>query len=376
MMTDPVHSREAPLLAATTEPRAIVARFAIPAPIDGVEPYGRGLINDSFLVTTPEARYLLQRINARVFPDPARIMANLVVLDRHARARPNRDLLVPRLVPSQDGAASVRDAEGALWRLMHFIEDSLTLAHIEHPGQAREVGALLGRFHDLTRAIPIGDCGIALPGFHDTPAYLARLEQALAGPRDSDTELDACVAFALERRALARRLSDAVQAGQLPTRITHGDPKLDNILFDRATGRARALIDLDTLQPGLLIVDVGDCLRSCCNRGGETAEGEIQACFDLAVAAPLLAAYAEQTRDWLTAGEVALLGEAIRLLPYELGLRFLTDHLEGDRYFKVIERGENLRKARVQFDLVRDIERQAEPIAELIADSFGPRAHS
>ena len=186
-------------------------------------------------------------------------------------------------------------------------------------------------------------------------------------------EIREAVAFAAARQGTAGVLEEARQTGQIPERVIHGDPKLDNFLFDRSGRQALALIDLDTVQPGLVHYDIGDCLRSCCNRRGETADGDAGPSFDLALCRDLLGAYGEQVGDLLLPAEVELLYDAIRLIPFELGLRFLTDHLEGDRWFRVSQPGENLGKARTQFALAADIERNEAAIRAIIGESFGRR---
>jgi Ser/Thr protein kinase RdoA (MazF antagonist) len=359
-----------------TSLRQVAGAFHICGPIDSIEPLGRGLINDTYRVGAGGRHYVLQRINGTVFPDPRRIMANMQALDRHAKQRQRLEqgvgLRVPALIATREGDASLLGADGATWRLMELIEGAVTLDRIDHPDQAREVGTLLGRFHTLVQSLPVETLVIALPGFHDTPAYLADCMAVLSRVEASrnDTELDDCIRFVRDRQALASRLADAHDQGRIPLRVTHGDPKLDNLLFASTDGRGLAMIDLDTLQPGLILQDIGDCLRSCCNRSGESADGRRQVSFDLAIAEPILRAYAEQTKGWLTEGEIDLMTEAIRLMPFELGLRFLTDHLEGDRYFKVAERGENLHKAGIQFALVTDIEDKAEDIEAMVSRYF------
>ena len=168
---------------------------------------------------------------------------------------------------------------------------------------------------------------------------------------------------------LATVLEDALAAGRIPLRVIHGDPKIDNILFHVTDGHALALIDLDTVQPGLIQHDLGDCLRSCCNRGGESAElGAVR--FDLGICEQIVSAYAAETRGFLTAADLAVLYDSIRLMPFELGLRFLNDHLEGDRYFRVTHRGQNLHKAGIQFALLADIEAREQAIRAVIAQGF------
>ena len=353
--------------------RDIAKRFAIARPIGAIEPLGRGLINDTFSLEAGGQRYVLQRINGAVFPAPERIMANLRVLGAHLATRDAPGLRLPALIATRDGADFLRDLDGGVWRLMEFIPDAVTLARIENDAQAREVGAVLGRFHRLVESLPSARLGLTLPGFHATPDYLERL---LSVAKDADTAIDhaqevrCCLDFVTARRGLAKALDTAWRAGQIVQRVTHGDPKLDNILFDRAGCHALALIDLDTVQPGLIQHDLGDCLRSCCNRVGEHTADSDGVRFDLSICAGILAGYAGETHAFLTPADIALCYDAIRLLPFELGLRFLTDHLEGDHYFRVSARGENLRKAQVQFALLADIERQEESLRTLIATCF------
>lgn len=353
---------------------AIAGRFALDAPVDTVGPFGDGLINATFLVAAGATRSVLQRLNAHVFPWPERIMANLAVLTGHLAGRAEAGLRIPALVPAADGAPFVRDAQGDVWRLLELIPNACVLPRIETPTQAREVGRALGRFHRLVADLAPDRLAVTLPGFHVTPAYLQRLLAVLDSTADRhDEAVRHAVAFVAARQAGAGVLEAAHREGRTPSRVIHGDPKLDNILFDRAGGLAVALIDLDTVQPGLIHYDIGDCLRSCCNRGGESPDGAPRAAFDLDTCGGILGAYAEETRPFLTESDIALIYEAIRLIPFELGLRFLTDHLEGDRYFRVTERGQNLRKAEVQFALTGDIERQGHAIRRIIADCFaGP----
>jgi Ser/Thr protein kinase RdoA (MazF antagonist) len=342
---------------------AIVAGFGIGAAPARIEPLGRGLINDTFAVTTGAGRYVLQRVNQRVFPDPERIMANLVVLAAHAAGRVG--LRVPALIPARDGRPFLRTPAGDLWRLMELIPDAVTLDRLATLDQARQVGLALGRFHRLTRDLEPTRLGFTLPGFHRTPDYLARHLELRAARPPRDAAESACMAFIDARLGMAGVLEQALAAGLIPLRITHGDPKLDNILFHEAAGHALALIDLDTVQPGLIQHDLGDCLRSCCNREGESAQGP-RVRFDLALCTAILSAYAQETRDFLASSEVAVLYDGIRLMPFELGLRFLNDHLEGDRYFRVTHHGQNLHKASVQFALVADIEARESDILTLI----------
>lgn len=358
----------------TPELEAIVSGFAVSGPIGPILPLGRGLINLSFRVQAGGRDWVLQRLNGAVFPHPERIMGNLQVLSEGRGEAARLGLRLPALVEGRDGKPWVRDPQGALWRLMELIPGALSLTRLDSGRQAQEVGSVLGRFHRFAAGLARPRLAVSLPDFHHTPGYLARHLQvrALAGALGADERgiLGDCFLRVDRRRALASVLEDARAKGLIPQRVIHGDPKLDNILFDAAGHRALALIDLDTVQPGLIQQDLGDCLRSCCNRVGEAPEGGVRPWFDLDLAAAILRGYAREARELLGPADLALLYDSIRLLPYELALRFLTDHLEGDRYFRVTHRGQNLEKGRAQLDLLEDIERQESAIRGLIADAF------
>ncbi len=331
-----------------------------------VAPLGDGLINDSYRVQAATGAYVLQRINTAVLPAPEQIMANLSALAKAAAAHPALGVRLPALATA-GGRGCVRDDDGNCWRLMECIEPSRTLPALAHTTQAAEVGRVLGRFHRLGATLEPAALAVTLPGFHHTAGYLAALESAaVATPLDADSR--EVFSHIQARRDLVAVLDDASARGIIRQRVIHGDPKLDNLLFDPAGERALCLIDLDTVQPGLLHHDIGDCLRSCCNRGGEAGAASVR--FDLDLGEALLMRYAQTTAGLFSAAEVDLIAAAIRLIPLELGIRFLTDHLQGDRYFRVRHRGENLTKARRQLALVADIERQDDAITAAVRRAF------
>jgi Ser/Thr protein kinase RdoA (MazF antagonist) len=348
----------------------IANRFALPAPPNHVEPYGEGLINVTFLVISKDERYILQRINKAVFPQPERIMSNRSLLQGHILTHPESRLRIPALIPAKDGSLFVRGDQGRIWRMMEFVPNTEGLAYIDDLEQAREVGQILGRFHILVDDLPIHRLAVTLPGFHVTPGYLDQFTLALKrAPRARSEAINQAIGFVTARQAQVGVLERARQLGQIPERVIHGDPKLDNILFDRTTGRAVSLIDLDTVQPGLVHYDLGDCLRSCCNRRG--GSNGLDVWFDLDLCRAILGAYARETGGLLRAREIELLSAAIHIIPFELGLRFLIDHMEGDRYFRVTERGQNLRKTGIQFALVKDIEGKEREIRRIVNQCFG-----
>lgn len=345
--------------------------FDLGARVLEARPLGRGLINDTFLVATDSPlrpHVVLQRINRRVFPEPRLLMENLRALLSHNRAAgAGCGLVFPDLIPARVGGDIYHDAAGDAWRMLGYIERSRTLYTLERTGQAEALGAALGDFHALARSLSVDRMHVTRPGFHNTPLYYQRFELAAVSTcpvPGSDVEF--CLQFARARAGTVHELERARSEGNLPVRIVHGDPKLDNFLFDESSDRVIGLIDLDTVQPGLVHYDVGDCLRSCANPAGECPDDPAQARFDLEIAGAILRTYLTTTRGFLTPAELRLLPAAIRLIPFELGLRFLTDYLQGDRYFKIQWPGQNLHKARTQFRLAADVERQETAIRELV----------
>lgn len=381
-----------------------MARQFLPGASDlRLRPLGHGLINETRLVETDSGRFVLQRINRVVFQDPDAILGNLLRVQDWLREHEAQAVRLPRLVCAPDGAPMLRDGEGDAgsdaWRLMEYIEDSRTLRPLKHPAQAAEIGRVLGEFHLALAGLDPGQMSLTLPGLHDTPGYLRRLEAVLEGladaSRDAGEALDPLTAArrrddplvieAVEQiRAHAELipvLQQAREAGRLRPQVTHGDPKLDNVLFARDADRALCLIDLDTVQPGLLHEDLADCVRSCCNRPGGAEAGfgagfgaSSGADFDLAFFEALLGGYARVAAPLFDADAIALVYPAIRLIPLELAIRFLTDHLEGNRYFRVSHPRQNLEKTLIQLALVQAIERERAPIERMIRNRFAPGA--
>lgn len=354
----------------------IAGKFILDGKISAVHPHGRGLINDTFVVTVDTGtQVILQRINRHVFPRPERVMENLRVLTAHIRQHAagdteGRALRLPEILSARDGGDFFIDADGGFWRAQEFIAHTRTLDNIGDITQAEEVGFALGRFHCLIHDLDPARLHRTLPGFHDAPGYFARFLRASARPRQTGASRDLLygLSFVERRWSLTRVLEQARREGKLSTRTIHGDTKLNNFLFDTRTGKAASLIDLDTVQPGLIHYDIGDCLRSCANPAGESPEDITSVRFDLDVGRAILRNYLAETRQFLTRHDYDYLYDAIRLIPFELGLRFLTDYLEGDHYFKTERPGQNLHRALAQFRLTASIEEHEQAIKSLIAN--------
>ena len=334
-----------------------------------VQALGSGLVNDTFLViveSNPPRRAVLQRINRRVFTRPGRIMQNLRVFSEHLSRRQTADLRrgdalqFPPIVQSRDGRDFFVDPEGGFWRAIGFLDNTRVVDRVTDNRQAEAVGLALGRFHDLVSDLDPARLRNTLPGFHLTTQYLKRYHRITSSKptKSANTDLSFCRAFVERRWNTALTLDKARGKGLLLARPTHGDPKLDNMLFDPAGTRVSGIIDLDTLQPGLIQHDIGDCLRSCCATADEAyAHGESMA-FDLDICRDVLKGYGAAAGHLLSAQDVSYLYPAIWIIPFELGVRFLTDFLEGNRYFKVASKEQNLHRALGQFLLTESIERR------------------
>jgi Ser/Thr protein kinase RdoA (MazF antagonist) len=348
--------------------RAVAERFRIAGPVASVAPLGNGNVNDTFLVRVEapgQPGYVLQRLNTRVFRQPRWVMGNLQALLGHVAGG---RLALPQVVPARDGEqAWVEDGE-SFWRMLTYVEGSRTVDVLADAAQAREVGHALGTFHALIHDLPVERLADTLEGFHVTPLYLEQYQRALAEHRGPvGEELAWAQAFVAEREELATVLEEARQRGELRPRPIHGDPKVNNVLFDAGSGAAIGLVDLDTVKPGLVQWDIGDCLRSACNPLGEETEDWQAVRFEPALAEALLAGYLGAARGFLEEADYAYVVPAIRLIAFELGLRFLADHLAGDVYFRTTRPGHNLARALVQFRLTESIEEQAAALEAIVA---------
>lgn len=364
---------------ATIDPEllAIAEAFALQAPVVAIEPLGSGNVNDTWRVAlepgaTGPRTLVLQRLNTRVFPRPDLVMANIQRLGEHldrpgALAAATGRWELPRVVPVRGSGAPWLEQSGECWRLLTFIERSRSRDTITGPGQALQVGRALGTFHALIHDLPAEQLADTLEGFHVTPGYLKEFERVLQRTEVPLTpQAQHCIAFIRDREAFMPVLEEAQRAGRLRQRPIHGDPKVNNILFDSGSDEAIALIDLDTVKPGLIHYDIGDCLRSSCNRLGEETDDWHSVQFDLELCEAVLEGYIGRAHRFLEDADYAHMPEAIRLLSLELGLRFFTDHLAGDVYFRTSRPRHNLQRALVQFRLTESIETQLEQIRERV----------
>ena len=334
-----------------------------------VKEFGNGNINDTYIVTldsTDENKFVLQRINTHVFKQPQLIMQNMRTFTEHVRRRVRTEghaWEAPRVISAQDGKDFLIDTDNNFWRAISFVDNAQSHDIIMDLNHAREVGHALGTFQNLISDLPIDSLADTLEGFHITPRYLQYFDtiHSQNGTHNSP-ETQHCFKFIEDRRAFAHTLENA----NLPLRPIHGDPKVNNVMIHTETGKAVSIVDLDTVKPGLVHYDIGDCLRSGCNPLGEDAEDWEAVHFDPEIGSAILEGYLTQARAFLTAADYEYLFASIRLIAFELGLRFFTDHLAGDVYFKVKYPGHNLHRALVQFKLTESIEAHEADIRHII----------
>ena len=360
-------------------PVGVARQFTPQGQVLDLREYGSGNVNDTFLVTVEEGaepHFILQRLNLHVFRRPELVMGNLRIVSDHVARRlalastsGGRRFEVPRVLLTRDGRDHVIDPGGSFWRALSFIDGAETFDTIKDLGHAQEVGSALGRFHSLLSDLDPGQLADTLPGFHVTPGYLRHYDEVLEGRGLSPSpEVNYGLQFISERRVFAPVLEKARVQGKLRLRPMHGDPKVNNVMLDTATGQAVGMVDLDTVKPGLVHYDIGDCLRSGCNPLGEETGDWERVRFEPDLCRAMLQGYLAEARDFLTETDYTYLYDAIRLIAFELGLRFFTDYLAGNVYFKARHPEHNLVRALVQFKLTESIESQAAAIGAIIRD--------
>jgi Ser/Thr protein kinase RdoA (MazF antagonist) len=359
---------------------SIARQFAHRGKVIDVREFGKGNINHTFLVTVDtgeRGRFILQRVNTKVFRNPELIMRNMLLATRHMICRTRntpftkgRRWQVPSVILTQQGLDHCLEADGSFWRAISLVEDSQSFTAIRGENHAREVGYAVGLFHTLLSDLSAGSLTDTLEGFHVTPRYLRHYDEVLQKfSRPSSPEVHYCLRVVTEQRDGAHVLEDARAKGRLFLRPIHGDPKVDNILLDTATDLAVSLVDLDTVKPGLVHYDIGDCLRSGCNPLGEDAEEWETVRFEPDLCRAILQGYLPMAKEFLTGDDLDYIYDSIRLIAFELGLRFFTDYLEGDVYFRIRYPEHNLARALVQFRLTESIRSQETAVRNIIRDA-------
>lgn len=356
----------------------LARQFAIAGePVDW-SPLGSGHINDTFLATYAcdggSMKFVHQRINTDVFRDPEAVMENISrVLDHlGAKCRAGDSIAAGmsalELVPAIDGRNFVVLGGDEYWRTYLYVDGAETIDTAATPSQVKNAAAAYGRFQRLLADLPGPRLHDTIPGFHDTDSRYGDLRAAV---EDDDAGRAAACGVEIGFAESESRLATAIHLSALPERITHNDTKLNNVMLDVATGEAVCVIDLDTVMPGTVLYDFGDMVRSATITTAEDEPDADAVRIDLNVFEALATGYLGATADWLTAEETAGLGLSCEVITYEIGIRFLSDFLRGDRYFKTAYTEHNLVRARAQFALLEDMQRNRDRMSAILERKLG-----
>jgi len=351
----------------------VMRQFRIDGELSAIAAYGSGHINDTYCAVFDQCgsavRFILQRINTAIFKQPLALMENIQRVTAHLAAKlagvPDRVRRVLTLVSARNGRAWYEDTEGGVWRVYRFIESARAYDAVESPQQAFQAAKAFGEFQKLLVDLPAPRLHHTIPDFHNTPMRFKAFEQAVAAEMANRAfNARGEIEFAFARRPIVRILLDA----GLPERITHNDTKFNNVLLDDATDAGICVIDLDTVMPGLAVYDFGDMVRTATSASMEDEQDLSRVSMQFPMFDALARGYLSSAGSFLTKEEKAHLAFAGKLITFEQGLRFLTDYLAGDTYYKVHREEQNLDRCRTQFKLVESIEEQEEQMNGLIGE--------
>jgi Ser/Thr protein kinase RdoA (MazF antagonist) len=357
-------------LEAEEQPERIVAQFGIDGQLQEMEPLGRGHIHQTWCgrFRTPRGieRYVHQRINRSVFEHPERVMRNIERVTEHLRRKLQQTGLDPArhtltIVPATDGRSFYRTPRGEYWRTFRYIEGATTYDVVRDDSHVYHTARAFASFVQM-----VGDLGQpplfeTIPNFGNTRMRFDRFSGAAEDdPLNRAATAGDVIAFAQRRETLSRLLVDLLAAGDLPVRIIHFDTKINNVLIDDRTGEGICVIDLDTVMPGTVLYDFGDSVRFATCRAAEDEPDPRRVRFEPDLFDALVRGYLEVVAPLLVPQELDHLVDSAIALTYVAGLRFLTDHLEGDPYFAAARPGQNLDRCRVQFALVEAMEAHAD----------------
>lgn len=358
-----------------TKFKQILDQFDIKGEPARVEPYGTGHINDTYRVINSNTKYpdyLLQKINNRIFKDIPGLMDNIRRVTEHLRKKlkdipgsiPDREAL--SLIPSKSGDWYYHDEEGNYWRLYLFIKKHRSYDIVKNHAQAYEGGRMFGKFQALLADIPGGALNETIPGFHDINKRLDTFYQTReADPEKRAGDVKPEIDFVRSRVTEMGRILRLGQDGKIPERITHNDTKFNNVLLDHHD-KGLCVIDLDTVMTGYVHYDFGDSIRTSANTASEDEKDLSKVKMDINLFEGYAKGFLKETKDALTRTEIDNLAFSAKLMPFIIGLRFLTDHIDGDNYFKTAYPDHNLIRARTQFKLVESAEEQFSRMEDII----------
>lgn len=337
-----------------------------------INPYGNGHINDTYLVSD-NPKYILQRINTSIFKQPERVMDNIAAVTEHLRVKieqaggdPDRETLT--LVKTHDGKNFYKADDDNCFRLYYFIDNAVSYDKVENPVQFYNAAKAFGRFQNMLSDFPAEKLFETIPEFHNTGRRFEALEAAVREDRCGRAiEVQPEIEFAFARRRDTSVITDAIKDGTVPLRVTHNDTKLNNVMLDSDTNEGVCVIDLDTVMPGSMLYDYGDALRFGASSAAEDERDLSLVWFDLGLYESFTKGFIEELLPSLTKREIELMPSSVKLMTYECGIRFLTDYLNGDTYFKIHREKHNIDRARTQLKLVADIEQKMDRMSAIVS---------
>lgn len=358
---------------------AVLRQFPLAGRHLSAAPYGSGHINDTYVVyqetelATPK-RYIAQRINHQIFRNVPALMENIRRVTAHLGTKTGPDSRALALVLATDGRAVIQDEFGGWWRFYHFVEGAHTVDRVTNEAEAREAARAFGDFQAQLADLPGGRLHETIPNFHHTRSRFENFRRAVQEDKAGRAAgVQREIEFAFSREADADVLLALLAKGEVSEQVTHNDTKINNVMLDDATKRAVAVIDLDTVMPGLPLYDFGEMMRTSASSTAEDDPDADNMRLELPLFRVLVEGYlASAVGGVLNATERAQLGFAGKLMAYENGLRFLTDYLQGDTYYKIQHPRHNLDRCRTQFALVRSIEAQRDAMNRILETAAQP----
>ena len=358
----------------------ISGQFSVSGDCLEVKPFGNGHINDTYAVTCASEggvrRYILQKLNSRVFPHPTALMNNFAAVTAYLRpiikkegGDPDRECL--KVIPTVQGAAYYVDGEGEVWRMTQLIENTDAYLVAESSAMFEDAGRAFGLFIKRLEGFDAASLIEVIPDFHNTVKRYENLEKAVAADKAGRASgVKDLIDFARARKDKTGVIVSALKEGKIPLRVTHNDTKLNNVLIDTATQKAICVIDLDTVMPGSLLYDFGDAIRVGCSTAEEDEKDLSKVNFDRENFVAFTRGFMCGLGDNLTVNEEKLLPTGAILMTFECGMRFLTDYLEGDVYFKTAYPEHNLVRCRTQFKLVEEMEKSLDFMQKTVDDIY------